>query len=63
MRTPHRRHPRELFLSDDDGAVSVEYVFTLLAAAALAALLLGLIKGEALTSHLRDLVERAFTVP
>lgn len=60
MFTPPR--PLREFLLADDGSATVEYVIGMLAAAAFAAALVIVVKGDGVLAKLRTLVDQALSV-
>lgn len=53
---------RGFWLADDDGMTTVEYCVGLMAAAALAVVLYGIVTGDGVLNALTSIVQRAFTV-
>jgi Flp pilus assembly pilin Flp len=60
--TPLRIRPRREFLLADDGMTTVEYCVGLLAAAALAIVLYGIVTGDGVLNGITSIIERALTV-
>jgi Flp pilus assembly pilin Flp len=60
--TPLRFRPRREFLLDDDGMSTVEYCVGLIAAAALAVVLYGIVTGDDVLNSITSIVQRALTV-
>jgi hypothetical protein len=56
------RRPRGEFLLADDGMSTVEYCVGLLAAAALAVVLYGIVTGDNVLKALTSIIQRALTV-
>jgi Flp pilus assembly pilin Flp len=57
-----RIRPRREFLLADDGMTTVEYCVGLLAAAAFAIVLYGVVTGDGVLNGITSIVQRAFTV-
>jgi hypothetical protein len=60
--TPLRIRPRREFLLADDGMTTVEYCVGLIAAAALAVVLYGIVTGDDVLNGITSIVQRALTV-
>jgi hypothetical protein len=60
--TPLRFRPRREFLLGDDGMSTVEYCVGLIAAAALAVVLYGIVTGDDVLNAITSIVKRALTV-
>lgn len=60
--TPLRIRPRRDFLLTDDGMTTVEYCVGLLAAAALAVVLYGIVTGDGVLNGITSIIQRALTV-
>lgn len=59
---PTRLRPRREFLLADDGMTTVEYCLGLIAAAALAVVLYGVVTGDGVLNGITSIVQRALTV-
>lgn len=60
--TPLRTRSRRDFLLTDDGMTTVEYCVGLLAAAALAVVLYGIVTGDHVLNGITSIIQRALTV-
>jgi hypothetical protein len=60
--TPLRFRPRREFLLGDDGMSTVEYCVGLIAAAALAVVLYGIVTGDDVLNSITSIIQRALTV-
>ncbi len=60
--TPFPIRPRPEFLLGDDGMTTVEYCVGLIAAAALAVVLYGIVTGDDVLNAITSIVKRALTV-
>lgn len=60
--TPLRIRPRRDFLLGDDGMSTVEYCVGLIAAAALAVVLYGIVTGDDVLNAITGIIKRALTV-
>jgi Flp pilus assembly pilin Flp len=54
--------PRHVFIEDDTGQATVEYTIILIAAAAMAMVLFGIVKSGSVADGIADLVDRALDV-